>query len=77
MWRKPALDEVKYDVDAAIFKDNRCYSIRMCMRDAHGEYIVAKTVWFQVAGAHTFKCGEVECPGFQPRPYKLCNVPAN
>lgn len=47
MWRNPALGEVKYDVDAAIFKDNRCYSIRMCMRDAHGEYIVAKTVWFQ------------------------------
>ena len=31
-----------------------------------------------VAGAHTIKCGEVGCPGFEPRPqHKLCNVSAN
>jgi len=46
-WRKPALDEVKCNIDAAIFKDQRCYGIRMCMRDAHGEYITTKTTWFQ------------------------------
>lgn len=31
-----------------------------------------------VVGAHTFKCGEMECPRFEPQPlHKLCNIPAN
>jgi len=31
-----------------------------------------------VTGAHTITCGEVGCPGFEPRPlHKLCNVPIN
>jgi len=31
-----------------------------------------------VARAHTIKCGEVECSGFEPRPlHKICIVPTN
>jgi hypothetical protein len=44
--RKLALGEVKCSVDAAIFKDQRCYNIIMCMGDASGEYIAGKTTWF-------------------------------
>jgi len=31
-----------------------------------------------VARAHTIKCGEVRCSGFEPRPlHKICNVSTN
>jgi hypothetical protein len=46
-WRKPALGEVKCNVDAAIFKDQRCYGVGMCLRGGNGEFIAAKTAWFQ------------------------------
>jgi len=46
-WRKPALGEVKCNVDAAIFKDQRCYDVGMCLRGGNSEFIAAKTDWFQ------------------------------
>jgi len=36
-WRKPALGEVKCNVDSAIFKDQRCYGVGMCLRGEKGE----------------------------------------
>jgi len=47
MWRKPILGEVKCNMDAANFKDQRCYGVGMCLRDLNGEYIAAKITWFQ------------------------------
>jgi hypothetical protein len=43
---KPAPGEVKCNVDAAIFKDQGCYGVGMCLRDENGHFIAAKTAWF-------------------------------
>jgi hypothetical protein len=45
-WEKPGLSEVKCNVDAAIFKEQGCYGVGMCLRDVNGKFIVAKTAWF-------------------------------
>jgi hypothetical protein len=45
-WEKPAPSEVKCNVDAAIFKDQGCYGVGMCLRDENGHFIAAKTAWF-------------------------------
>jgi hypothetical protein len=43
-WEKPAPGEVKCNVDMAIFKDQGCYGVGMCLRDENGHFIAAKTV---------------------------------
>jgi len=40
------MNEVKCNVDAKFFKDQKCYHIGMCLRGDNGKYITTKTVWF-------------------------------
>jgi hypothetical protein len=43
--RKLNKGEVKCNIDAAIFKEQGCYNVRICLRDVHIEFISAKTTW--------------------------------
>jgi len=51
-WRKPAFGEVKCNVDATIFKEQRSYGIGMCLRDANGDYITAKKIGLKAFHNH-------------------------
>jgi ribonuclease HI len=46
-WIKPVFGEVKCNVDAAIFKEQGCYGVGMCLREDRGEFIRAKTSWYK------------------------------
>jgi len=39
--------QIKYNVDATIFKDQKCFSIGMCLCGNKDEYLAAKMAWFK------------------------------
>ncbi len=40
------MGEVNYNIDAAIFKEHKCYGIGICIRGSLWKFIKAKTAWF-------------------------------
>ncbi|CAJ2632610.1 unnamed protein product [Trifolium pratense] len=45
VWTALEQGMLKCNVDAAIFKDRNCYGAGMCIRDDHGNFIRAQTMW--------------------------------
>jgi hypothetical protein len=45
-WLPPSVEEVKCNVDAALFKENHCFGVGMCIRDYRGHFVKANTAWF-------------------------------
>lgn len=43
VWRKLDRDELKFNVDAVIFAEERCFGIGMCIHNDHGEFVKAQT----------------------------------
>ena len=42
-WLPPMEGEVKCNVDAALFKEQNCFGVGMCLRDSRGHFMKAKT----------------------------------
>jgi hypothetical protein len=45
VWQPPDDDFVKCNVDAAMFEEQRCFGIGMCIRDNRGHFLKAATFW--------------------------------
>ncbi|GAU51128.1 hypothetical protein TSUD_92700 [Trifolium subterraneum] len=45
-WRKPMVGRVKCNVDASFPTNSDRVGIGICIRDEHGDFILAKTEWF-------------------------------
>ena len=39
------MGEVNYNIDAAIFKEHKCYGIGICIRGSLGEFIKVNATW--------------------------------
>lgn len=46
VWQPPNFDVIKCNLDATIFKDHNCFDISMCLQDDHGNFIRARTIFF-------------------------------
>lgn len=46
-WQPPVEEYVKCNPDAALFGDQQCFGIRMCIQNAQGQFIKALTKWFE------------------------------
>ncbi|KAL2577286.1 hypothetical protein AAZV13_16G122900 [Glycine max] len=42
-WCKPSLGFLKFIVDAALFKDHKCFGVGICIRDDKGAFVKAIT----------------------------------
>ncbi|RHN48105.1 hypothetical protein MtrunA17_Chr7g0260151 [Medicago truncatula] len=47
VWQSPNEDYVKCNVDAALFGEQRCFGIGMCLRNHQGHFIKALTKWYE------------------------------
>ncbi|GAU29180.1 hypothetical protein TSUD_275990 [Trifolium subterraneum] len=69
-WLKPGRGGVKCNVNAAIFQEQRCYRVGICLRGENREYIAAKILWFQ----RLPKPQEVEVCGLKEAKFWLGNI---
>ncbi|XP_074356204.1 uncharacterized protein LOC141695896 [Apium graveolens] len=46
-WRKPMINSIKINSDAAIFEDSKCYGRAYIIRDHEGQLIEARSKYFQ------------------------------
>lgn len=61
---------VKCIVDAALFKENHCFSVDMCIWDSRDHFIKARRAWYQ--GVSTPIEAEMGMPDVSTKPnYKL------
>lgn len=42
-WRKPAINNIKINTDAATFEESNCFSFAFIVRDHEGQLIVPKS----------------------------------
>lgn len=46
-WQPPDQGYVKCNVDAALFSDQKCFGVGMCIRNSQGRFIKALSRWFE------------------------------
>ena len=46
-WQPPTEGYVKCNIDAALFGDQQCFGIGMCIRNTQGRFVKALTKWFE------------------------------
>jgi len=45
-WQPPIKGYVKCNIDAALFSDQQCFGVGMCIRNAQGHFFKDSTKWF-------------------------------
>jgi len=46
-WQPPVKGYLKCNLDAALFGDQQCFGIGICIRNAQGQFIKVLTKWFK------------------------------